>query len=327
MSFDIENNRWICNYTSDSSKDINITLSGTSRIFNVSTGSTEGTSDTFGFANSNDGLIFGKTSDNITLHVEEGENSIILYMNVPEELPYITATNDATEIPSQYPATIDVQRWNGTAMESMVVLQRTDSENGIYQGTYKGSYLKNNEYYGFEFIADETWYRADASDNTKLAVSDNSLSKFYFDRADDNVTSINVTITVNLNELSWSYTINSQVTDEGTGTDYPDNVSMFYYPEPDNTETVLLELNQTSTPGIYEGTYTGSTDFNFVFKDSDNKYYKYNYIDGEGNDPFALVENGSSDLYFVGAWNENEASYDITVDLVKMRWSFTSNND
>lgn len=330
MSFDIENNRWICNYTSDSSKDINITLSGTSRIFNVSTGSTEGTSDTFGFANSNDGLIFGKTSDNITLHVEEGENSIILYMNVPEELPYITATNDATEIPSQYPATIDVQRWNGTAMESMVVLQRTDSENGIYEGTYEGPYQKNSDDYGFQFVdvSNGIWYKPVSGNNSKLEINNDNKGKFHFDKASNNVTSIKVKITVYLNDMRWEHNIDQEIDDEGETEDtYPETVSMVYYPEPDNTETVLLELNQTSTPGIYEGTYTGSTDFNFVFKDSDNKYYKYNYIDGEGNDPFALVENGSSDLYFVGAWNENEASYDITVDLVKMRWSFTSNND
>ena len=327
MSFDVENNRWIFNYTSDAAKDINISLNGTSRIFNATTGSVEGTSDTFGFANSGDGLVFGKTSDNITLHVEEGENSIILYMNVPEELPYIVATNDATEIPSQYPATVDVQRWDSKAevMVSMVILKRIDSENGIYQGTYNGAYQKNNNY-GFEFIADRTWYRADASDNKKLAISNNSLSKFFFDNADDNVTSINVTITVNLKELSWNYVINSQVTEEGGDEEgdetYPTSISMVYYPEPD-TETTLLTLTQTSTSGTYEGTYTGKTNFNFVFKDSDGNYYKYNYINGDGNDPFALVKDGSSDLYFVDKWSETEASYDITVDLVNKRWSFT----
>ena len=328
MSFDIENNRWICNYTSDSSKDINITLSGTSRIFNATTGSTEGISDTFGFANSNDGLVFGKTSDNITLHIEQGENSIILYMNVPEELPYITATNDATDIPSSYPATIDMQRWNGTSMESMILLQRIDSENGIYEGTYDGPYQKN-DYYGFEFIADGIWYRADASDNSKLAISNNSLNKFYFNDAEDNVTSINVTITVNLKELSWSYNINSQVTDENSGTDvnYPEKVYMVYYPEPLYDETVLLELNKTTNIGKYVGTYTGKTNFNFVFKDSNNNYYKYNYIDGADNDPFALVKDGLSELYFDGGWSETEVSYEIIVDLVNMRWSFTTNNN
>lgn len=339
MSFDIENNRWICNYTSDSSKDINITLSGTSRIFNVSTGSTEGTSDTFGFANSNDGLIFGKTSDNITLHVEEGENSIILYMNVPEELPYITATNDATEIPSQYPATIDVQRWNGTAMESMVVLQRTDSENGIYQGTYKGSYLKNNEYYDFEFIADETWYRADASDNTKLAESDNSLNKFYFDRADDNVTSINVTITVNLKESSWSYTINSQVTgggDEGDET-YPNILYMVKWVAADQPYNILLTLNESETPGIYTGNYTGTGNpGNFSFIDPKETQASNNQISEdetwvwygkESDDQLYKLKEDGSNLWFASPyWSESNVNYTITVDLTQMSWSITNNN-
>ena len=315
MSFDIENNRWICNYTSDSSKDINITLSGTSRIFNVSTGSTEGTSDTFGFANSNDGLIFGKTSDNITLHVEEGENSIILYMNVPEELPYITATNDATEIPSQYPATIDVQRWNGTAMESMVVLQRTDSENGIYQGTYKGSYLKKNEYYGFEFIADETWYRADASDNTKLAVSDNSLSKFYFDRADDNVTSINVTITVNLKELSWEYTINSYET--GIIEEPKSQITMSYWNNATSSNETICTLDETDD-NVYEGEYEGANvSFQFI---RDNSWYG-----AKDNDtPNELSLNSGINTWFYNYtddWPEN-VHVKITVDFNTMTWSY-----
>ncbi|WP_300795345.1 DUF5114 domain-containing protein [uncultured Bacteroides sp.] len=336
MSFDIENNRWICNYTSDSSKDINITLSGTSRIFNATTGSTEGISDTFGFANSNDGLVFGKTSDNITLHVEQGENSIILYMNVPEELPYITATNDATEIPSQYPATIEMQRWNSStnSMETMTQLQRTDSENGIYEGTYDGPYQKNSNY-GFQFVdvINDKWYKPVSGDNSKLEINDASDGKFYFDEANENVTSIKVEITVDLNNHTWEYNIISQKFDDsnepGDGGDtevtYPETVSMVYYPN-NIEETFGEELKQTDIPGVYETIYTGKTDFNFVFKDSNNNYYKYNYIKGEGNDPFALVEDGSDDLYFEGGWSETEATYKITVDLANMRWSFTKQN-
>ena len=315
MSFDIENNRWICNYTSDSSKDINITLSGTSRIFNVSTGSTEGTSDTFGFANSNDGLIFGKTSDNITLHVEEGENSIILYMNVPEELPYITATNDATEIPSQYPATIDMQRYNGQTMESMVVLKRTNSEDGIYEGTYDGPYLKNNEHYGFEFISDGTWYRADASDNTKLAVSNNSLSKFYFDKAEDNVTSINVTITVNLKELSWEYTINSRET--GIIEEPKSQITMSYWNNATSSNETICTLDETDD-NVYEGEYEGANvSFQFI---RDNSWYG-----AKDNDtPNELSLNSRINTWFYNYtddWPEN-VHVKITVNFNTMTWDY-----
>ena len=313
MSFDIENNRWICNYTSDSSKDINITLSGTSRIFNATTGSTEGISDTFGFANSNDGLVFGKTSDNITLHVEQGENSIILYMNVPEELPYITATNDATDIPSSYPATIDMQRWNGTSMESMILLQRIDSENGIYEGTYDGPYQKN-DYYGFEFIADGIWYRADASDNSKLAISNNSLSKFYFNDAEDNVTSINVTITVNLKELSWSYVIHSQET--GTVEEPKAQITMTYWNGTANeTICTLYETEEN----IYEGEYEGAN-VNFQFIKDGNWYGAK-----DDNTPSELLNNSGKNTWFYnysdGNWPDN-VHVKITVDFNTMTWSY-----
>lgn len=313
MSFDIENNRWICNYTSDSSKDINITLSGTSRIFNAATGSTEGISDTFGFANSNDGLVFGKTSDNITLHVEQGENSIILYMNVPEELPYLTATNDATDIPSSYPATIDMQRWNGASMESMILLQRIDSENGIYKGTYDGPYQKN-EYYGFEFIADGIWYRADASDNSKLAISDNSLSKFYFNNAEENVTSINVTITVNLKELSWEYEINSQET--GTIEEPKAQITMTHWNGTANeTICTLYETEEN----IYEGTYEGAN-VNFQFIKDENWYGAK-----DDNTPSELLNSSGKNTWFYnysdGNWPDN-VHVKITVNFNTMTWSY-----
>lgn len=315
MSFDIENNRWICNYTSDSSKDINITLSGTSRIFNATTGSTEGTSDTFGFANSNDGLVFGKTSDNITLHVEQGENSIILYMNVPEELPYITATNDATDIPSSYPATIDMQRWNGTSMESMILLQRIDSENGIYEGTYDGPYQKNDNY-GFEFIADGIWYRADANDNSKLAISNNSLSKFYFNGAEDNVTSINVTITVNLKELSWSYVINSQET--GTVEEPKAQITMIHWFGEQEGNKTICTLSET-VENIYVGEYEGAN-VNFQFIKDGNWYGAK-----DNNTPSELLNNSGINTWFWkhtdNNWTEN-VHVKITVNFNTMTWSY-----
>lgn len=315
MSFDIENNRWICNYTSDSSKDINITLSGTSRIFNATTGSTEGISDTFGFANSNDGLVFGKTSDNITLHVEQGENSIILYMNVPEELPYITATNDATDIPSSYPATIDMQRWNGTSMESMILLQRIDSENGIYEGTYDGPYQKN-DYYGFEFIADGIWYGADASDNSKLAKSNNSLSKFYFNDAEDNVTSINVTITVNLKELSWSYVINSQET--GTVEEPKAQITMSHWFGEQEGNKTICTLSET-VENIYVGEYEGAN-VNFQFIKDGNWYGAK-----DNNTPSELLNNSGINTWFWkhtdNNWTEN-VHVKITVNFKTMTWSY-----
>ena len=236
-------------------------------------------------------------------------------MNVPEELPYITATNDATEIPSQYPATIDVQRWDGNEMVSMVVLQRTDAENGIYQGTYEGSYLKNNEYYGFEFIADGTWYRADASDNTKLAVSDDSLSKFYFDRADDNVTSINVTITVNLKELSWEYTINSQET--GIIEEPKSQITMSYWNNATSSNETICTLDETDD-NVYEGEYEGANvSFQFI---RDNSWYG-----AKDNDtPNELSLNSGINTWFYNYtddWPEN-VHVKITVDFNTMTWSY-----
>ena len=234
-------------------------------------------------------------------------------MNVPEELPYITATNDATDIPSSYPATIDMQRWNGTSMESMILLQRIDSENGIYEGTYDGPYQKN-DYYGFEFIADGIWYRADASDNSKLAISNNSLSKFYFNDAEDNVTSINVTITVNLKELSWSYVIHSQET--GTVEEPKAQITMTYWNGTANeTICTLYETEEN----IYEGEYEGAN-VNFQFIKDGNWYGAK-----DDNTPSELLNNSGKNTWFYnysdGNWPDN-VHVKITVDFNTMTWSY-----
>ena len=236
-------------------------------------------------------------------------------MNVPEELPYITATNDATDIPSSYPETIDMQRWNGVSMESMILLQRIDSENGIYKGTYDGPYQKN-DYYGFEFIADGIWYRADASDDSKLAISNNSLSKFYFNDAEDNVTSINVTITVNLKELSWSYVINSQET--GTVEEPKAQITMSHWFSEEEGNKTICTLYETEE-NIYEGEYEGANvDFQFI---KDGNWYGAK----DDNTPSELLNNSGKNTWFWkhtdNNWTEN-VHVKITVNLNSKTWDY-----
>ena len=342
LTLDKDNSLWIASFPATEAGDKVITISGSGEQWNVETGTTDGAgipTNVALAADENNNIVLADNAGNISVTIPQaGECTIKLdLINPNDRKVYVEA--GGTDIPSQYPATVDVQRWDGTEMVSMVMLQRTDSENGIYQGTYDGAYLKNDEHYGFEFIADGTWYRADASDNTKLAISNNSLSKFFFNDADDKVTSINVTITVNLKELSWSYVINSQVTgggDEGDET-YPNILYMVKWVAADQPYNILLTLNESETPGIYTGNYTGTGNpGNFSFIDPKETQASNNQISEdetwvwygkESDDQLYKLKEDGSDLWFASPyWSESNVNYTITVDLTQMSWSITNNN-
>ena len=342
LILDNESKMWIANFKAAETGDKTITISGSGKQYNAETGPDEAKSidtEIHLATDENNNLILAENPGTITVNIPTtGNYNIKLDLIDPlNRKVYVAAgTTEEPSEPSIYPEKLQMQRWPFPDYNMVIMkeLDIFDSENGIYKGTYEGSYQKISDY-GFQFVDvdNNKWYKPVTEDNTKLEINDSNDGKFYFDKADDNVIKIEVEITVDLNNHTWEYNIISQKFDDsnepGDGGDtevtYPETVSMVYYPN-NIEETFGEELKQTDIPGVYETIYTGKTDFNFVFKDSNNNYYKYNYIKGEGNDPFALVEDGSDDLYFEGGWSETEATYKITVDLANMRWSFTKQN-
>ena len=342
LKLDNESKMWVANFQATETGDKAITISGTGKLFNIETGTDETKSidtDIYLATDENNNFILAENPGTITVNIPTtGNYNIKLDLIDPlNRKVYVAAgTTEEPSEPSIYPEKLQMQRWPSPDYNMVIMkeLDIFDSENGIYKGTYEGSYQKISDY-GFQFVDvdNNKWYKPVTEDNTKLEINDSNDGKFYFDKADDNVIKIEVEITVDLKNLTWEYNIISQKIDDsnepGDGGDtevtYPETVSMVYYPD-NNTETVLLVLQKTTEVGKYEGLYTGTTDFNFIFKDSDSIYYKYNWIKGETNDVFSLDKNGNSNLYFDGAWSETEATYKITVDLANMRWSFTKQN-
>lgn len=321
MTFDTDNDRWIANYNSAETKDVTVRLEGTSVSYDASTGSVDGKSGMFAFTATEEGITLGTEASDITIHLETGDNALILDLSNPSQPYSLTASNEAVDIPSQYPETVDVQRWDGNNMVSMVQLQRTDAENGTYKGTYKGAYDKDDiEHYGFEFIADVAWYRADANDPTKLVTSSNELPKFTFADADDNVTSIEVEITVHLNTLTWEYDIISQKTEGGNdgGDTYPASLDVVCYPD-GGSETAMTTLTLTdSENGIYTGTYSGEYRNNINIVDRTNNIWY-----GCDPDNNSLL---SSEANKWNIWFSASGTVTISVNLSKKTYSITENN-
>ena len=343
FTLDNDNKLWIANFEASEAGEKTITITGSGQQYNVETGPDEAKSidtEIHLATDENNNLILAENPGTITVNIPTtGNYNIKLDLIDPlNRKVYVAAgTIEEPGETSPYPATLSMQRWPAPEYNTVEMgpLNRIDAENGIYKGTYEGPYQKNSDDYGFQFVdvSNGIWYKPVSGNNSKLEVNNDNKGKFHFDKASNNVTSIEVEITVDLNNHTWEHNIISQKFDDsnepGDGGDtevtYPETVSMVYYPN-NIEETFGEELKQTDIPGVYETIYTGKTDFNFVFKDSDGIYYKYNWIKGETNDVFSLDKNGNSNLYFDGAWSETEATYKITVDLANMRWSFTKQN-
>ena len=312
MAFDTDNNRWIANFNSAEAKDVTVRLEGTSVSYDATTGSVDGKSGSFAFTAAEEGIVMGTEASDITIHLEAGDNALILDLNNPSQPYNLTASNETVDIPSQYPEMVDVQRWNGSTMVSMVQLQRTDAENGTYKGTYEGPYDKDDiEHYGFEFIANETWYRADANDPAKLVVSSSELPKFAFSEADDNVTSIKVEITVHLNTMTWEYKIISQETGEASQR----TLQMMYWDGTANQVIgTLYELDDQEN--VYQGTYSGNkVEFEIV---DGNTWYGRNPTDNSK----LSSEDDKWKFWIDGGETINVT---ITVNLNNMTWSYIDN--
>ena len=75
--------------------------------------------------------------------------------------------------------------------------------------------------------------------------------------------------------------------------------------------------------GEYKGEYSGKNNIEFVFKDSNGIYYKYQWID-DSSDVFSLKTGDNlSNLYFKDKdWPVKDVVFEITVNLASMRWSF-----
>ena len=88
--------------------------------------------------------------------------------------------------------------WDGTANQVIGTLYELDNQENVYQGTYSGNKVE------FEIVDGNTWYGRNPTDNSKLSSEDDKW-KFWIDGGE----TINVTITVNLNNMTWSYIDNA----------------------------------------------------------------------------------------------------------------------
>ena len=309
MSFDKENNQWIATFTADAAGPRTITVTGQGEQYNVTTGDGSGEATVVAFAAEGESLVLAETAGSISVEVPQaGECTLRLNLSDPKNCT-VTVEAGGAEIPVTYPETLDVVCYTDDGSETpMTTLRLTDSANGIYTGTYSGEYRNGIN------IVDRTngvWYGCDPTDNSKLSSASDKWN-IWFDGSGT------VSITVNLSEMTWSYTLAT----------YPSELSIYKF-ENNTLGNKVIDLSSTDQEGVFIGVLQGQYDYNFKFVDNNGVSYGDYWDD---SDPYGRELVNASDAGGLWIADENgskwgsEINLTITVNLITMTWSYIENN-
>lgn len=309
LTFDKENKQWVGTFNAEQTGNTTVTLSGNGEQWNVSTGTNSGagisTPIYFRSNGENIELSDAQTPEEITVSIPQtGTCTVTVSLDDPQKPASISITAGETSVPTVYPDQLEVVHYNEDGSEMpMTTLTLVDREQGIYSGQYTG------EKYNFQIIdrTNQKWYGCDPNDNSKLSTASDKWNLWF-----NGGTTVNVTITVNLSELTWQYTDNS-------ANEYPDQLEVVHYND-DGSEikmTTLTLIDQEN--GIYSGQYTGDNN-NFQFIDRTNQIW-YGY---DQNDYSKLsTADGKGNLWFKE--QGNTVNVTITVNLSTQTWEYENN--
>ena len=307
LTLDKENNLWIASFTATEAGEKTITISGNGDQWNVETGTNDGASIpvNVAFANENNNLVLADNAGNISVTIPEaGECTIKLdLINPNDRKVYVEA--GGTDIPSSYSQTLDVVHYNDDGSEvALTTLNLVNKDKGIYTGTYSGDKLD------FQIIdrTNSVWYGCAPNDNTKLSSSEDKWDMWF-----NGGNTVNVTITVNLSEGTWSYTDNQE--------DFPEEITMYKYDKTNSTITEKIITLSKESVGVYKGIFNGLYNFDFIFVD-ESTYSLYGSTWSESNPNGQELSIDAGALWIYGYdWNVT-LNISITVDLNTMTWSY-----
>ena len=309
LTLDKDNSLWIASFTATEAGDKVITISGSGEQWNVETGTSDGAgiaTDVALAIDGNNNIVLADNAGNISVTIPQaGECTIKLdLVNPNDRKVYVEA--GGTDIPVSYPQTLDVVHFGDNGSEQpLTKLNLINKDKGIYSGTYSGEKLD------FQII-DRTnlvWYGCDQTENNKLSSSDDKWNMWF----NSSGNTLNVTITVNLSEGTWSY-----VDNQGTS---PNEITMYKYDKSSSTITDKIITLSKESDGIYKGIFNGLYNFDFMFVD-ESTYTQYGTTWSESNKNGQELSIDADALWIYGyEWNVT-LNISITVDLNKMTWSY-----
>ena len=309
LTLDKDNSLWIASFPATEAGDKVITISGSGEQWNVETGTTDGAgipTNVALAADENNNIVLADNAGNISVTIPQaGECTIKLdLINPNDRKVYVEA--GGTDIPASYPQTLDVVHFDDESNEQfLTTLNLINKDKGIYSGTYSGEKLN------FQIIdrTNSVWYGCDQNENNKLSSSEDKWNMWF----NSNGNTVNVTITVNLSEGTWSY-----VDNQGT---LPNEITMYKYDKSSSTITDKIITLSKESDGIYKGTFNGLYDFDFMFVDK-STHTKYGTTWSETNKNGQELSIDAGALWIYGyEWNVT-LNISITVNLNTMTWSY-----
>ena len=306
FTLDNDNKLWIANFEASEAGEKTITITGSGQQYNVETGPSSSNETNVNLAtDENNNLVLADNAGNISVTIPQaGECTIKLDLSVPTNRT-VTVEAGSSDIPEQYSQTLEVVHFNVDGSEKLLTtLNLVNNEKGIYTGKYSGEKLD------FQIIdrINNVWYGCDSNEKSKLNSSDDKWNMWF-----DGGTIVNVTITVNLSEGTWSYTDN-----QGS---FPNEIAMFKYDKTNSSITERVITLTKESDGVYKGIFNGLYNFDFMFVD-ENTYSLYGTTWSNSNQNGQELSIGAGALWIYGyEWNVT-LNISITVDLNTMTWSY-----
>ncbi len=209
LSYDKNANEWIGTFTADAAGSRTITVEGQGEQFNAVTGDGEdaGIATTVAFAMEGENLVLAETAGSVNVEVPQaGECTLRLNLSDPKNCTAAVEAGSA-EVPVVYPSSIAMYQFDKNAWtKGEKVIDLTQTEEGKFTGIFQGEY-------GFDFMfIDEngtlygTTWSEDNQNGTRLETSPGQPLWIY---GYDWGVSLNITINVDLTNMTWSYTENN----------------------------------------------------------------------------------------------------------------------
>jgi len=301
LKLDQTTNQWLATFNAPAAGSHTITVSGQGEQYNAETGDGSGTAVGIAFASDGEQVSLAETAGNITVDVPQaGECTVRINLYDPTNCTVSVEAGAAglpgggdsgEDTPATLPESLDVVSYS-TGPEVVLTTLRSTG-NGVYTGTYSGEVRDKIK------IVDRTnsvWYGCTEGNISQLS-SQNSWD-IWFDGSGA------VTLTVDLNNMTWSYTTNTE----------PETLDVVSYST--GSEVVLTKLRSTGN-GVYTGTYTGEVRDQINIVDRTNSVW-YG-CDGDDNSKLSSQDD-KWNIWFGGS-----GAVTLTVDLTNMTWNYTAN--
>ena len=208
LTLDQTNNQWLATFNAETAGSRTITINGKGEQYNAETGDGSGTADDIAFAANGEQVSLAQTAGDITVDIPQaGECTVRLNLYNPTNCVVSVEAGASTlpggedpgeETPVTLPESLDVVSYSTGSEVLLTTLYPTGSGSGVYTGTYSGEV---RDQINIVDRINSVWYGCAPDDNSQLS-SQKSKWNIWFDGSGE------LTLTVDLTNMTWNYTAN-----------------------------------------------------------------------------------------------------------------------